>query len=167
MGELPCRVGMPPKPSQPQNIATNRRARFDYEILETVEAGIALLGPEVKSVRAGKINLTDSYATIRRGEAWLVNAHVSPYAQAGRENPEPRRERKLLLHRGELARLQGKVTERGLTLIPLRVYFKNGRAKVELGLARGKRRYDKRESIRRREQEREVQRHSRRGRRGS
>jgi SsrA-binding protein len=149
---------MPPEPSQPKIVATNRRARFDYEILETFEAGLALLGPEVKSLRAGKANLSDAYATFRRGEVYLVNAHISPYPQAGRENPEPRRERKLLLHRAEISRLVGRVGERGLTLVPLSLYFKNGRAKVELGLARGKRRYDKRESIRRREQDREMQR---------
>jgi SsrA-binding protein len=149
---------MPAKDPDRKIVATNRRARFEYEILETVEAGIALLGPEVKSLRAGKANLSDSYATFRRGEAFLVNVHVSPYEQAGRENPDPRRERKLLLHRAEIARLQGKVAERGLTLVPLSLYFRDGRAKVELGLARGKRRYDKRESIRRREEEREVQR---------
>jgi SsrA-binding protein len=149
---------MPARDPDRKIVATNRRARFEYEILETVEAGIALLGPEVKSLRAGKANLSDSYATFRRGEAFLVNVHVSPYEQAGRENPDPRRERKLLLHRAEIARLQGKVAERGLTLVPLSLYFRDGRAKVELGLARGKRRYDKRESIRRREEEREVQR---------
>ncbi len=149
---------MPPEPSQRQSIATNRRARFDFEILETFEAGIALLGPEVKSLRAGKANLSDAYATIRGREVFLVNAHISPYSQAGRENPDPRRERKLLLHRAEIARLGGRVVERGLTRVPLRLYFKNGRARVELGLARGKRRYDKREAIRRREQDREIQR---------
>jgi SsrA-binding protein len=139
-------------------VATNRRALFDYEILEKVEAGLVLLGPEVKSLREGRANLSDSYAVLRRGEAWLVNAHVSPYDKAGRENPNPRRERKLLLKKGEIARLDGKVAERGLTLVPLSLYFKNGRAKVELGLARGKRVHDKRESIRRREEEREIER---------
>ncbi len=139
-------------------VATNRKARFEYEILDTFEAGIALLGPEVKSLRAGRANLSDAYATVRRGEVFLVGVHISPYAQAARENPEPRRERKLLLHRAEIARLKGKVAERGLTLVPLKLYFKNGRAKVELGLVRGRRRYDKREAIRRRETEREVQR---------
>jgi len=137
-------------------IATNRRARFEYEILETFEAGIELLGPEVKSLRAGRANLGDAYATVRRGEVWLVHLHISPYEQAGRENPEPRRERRLLLHRREIARLSGKLRERGLTLVPLRLYWKKGRAKVELGLARGKRRHDKRESIRQRDAEREV-----------
>ena len=149
---------MPARDPDRKIVATNRRARFEYEILETVEAGIALLGPEVKSLRAGKANLSDGYATFRGGQAFLVNVHMSPYEQAGRDNPDPRRERKLLLHRAEIARLQGKVAERGFTLVPLTLYFRGGRAKVELGLARGKRRYDKRESIRRREQEREVQR---------
>lgn len=139
-------------------IASNRRARYEYEILDTFEAGIALLGPEVKSLRAGGANLGDAYATVRHGEVFLVNAHISPYAQAGRENPEPRRERKLLLHKREIARLQGQVAERGRTLIPLSLYFKQGRVKVELALARGKRRGDRRETIRRREQEREVER---------
>lgn len=151
--------------SDPKLVATNRRARFEYEILDTVEAGLVLLGPEVKSLRAGRANLSDSYATIRRGEAWLLNAHISPYEQAGRENPEPRRERKLLLHRSEISRLQGKLVEKGLTLVPLELYFSKGRAKVRLGLARGKRQHDKREAIRRREQDREIQRVTRRGRR--
>ena len=149
-------------------VASNRRARHDYEILDTFEAGIALLGPEVKSLRNGKANLTDGYAMIRRGEVFLANVHIGPYEKAWRENAEPRRERKLLLHRAEISRLEGKVAERGLTLIPLRLYFKQGRAKVELGLCRGKRRYDKRQSIRRREEERDLQRALRgRGRSGS
>ena len=139
-------------------ITSNRRALHDYEILETVEAGLVLLGPEVKSLREGRANLSDSYAVLRGGEAFLVNAHVSPYDKAGRDNPEPRRERKLLLHRRELSRLKPKLAERGFTLVPLSLYFKAGRAKVELGLARGKRVHDKRESIRRREQEREMER---------
>ena len=139
-------------------IASNRRALHDYEILEKIEAGLVLRGPEVKSMREGRANLSDAYAVLRRGEAFLVNAHVSPYDKAGRENPDPRRERKLLLNRSEIARLTVKVAERGLTLVPLALYFKNGRAKVELGLARGKRMYDKRETIRRREQEREMER---------
>lgn len=139
-------------------VASNRRALHDYEILEKVEAGLVLLGPEVKSLREGRANLSDSYAVLRRGEAYLVNAHVSPYAQASRENPDPRRERKLLLNRSEIRRLAGKVAERGLTLVPLSLYFKNGRAKVELGLARGKRVYDKRQTLKRREQERDIER---------
>ena len=139
-------------------VASNRRARHDYEILDTFEAGIALLGPEVKSLRNGKANLTDGYAVIRRGEVFLSHVHIGPYEKAWRENADPRRERKLLLHRAEISRLEGKLGERGLTLIPLRLYFTHGRAKVELGLCRGKRRYDKRESIRQRETERDLQR---------
>jgi SsrA-binding protein len=139
-------------------VATNRKARFEYEILETVEAGIALLGPEVKSLRAGNASLADAYAVVRGREAFLVGAHISPYAQASRENPDPRRERKLLLHRAEIARLGGRLAERGLTLVPLQLYFRDGRAKVELALARGRRRHDRREAIARREQERELRR---------
>jgi SsrA-binding protein len=147
-------------------IATNRRARFEYEVLEHFEAGIALVGPEVKSLRAGKASLTDSYAVVRRGEVLLLNLHIAPYEAATRDNPEPRRERKLLLHRAEIARVSGKVRERGFTLVPLQLYFRGGRAKVELGLVRGKRSHDKRETIRRREAERELARATRgRGRR--
>ena len=137
-------------------VASNRRARFDYEILDTFEAGIELRGPEVKSLRAGKASLNESYAVLRGGEAFLVNAYINPYEQAGRENPDPRRERRLLLHKREILRLQGQVAERGRTLVPLALYFRRGRAKVELALARGKKRFDKRETIQRREQEREV-----------
>lgn len=143
-------------------IATNRRARYDYEVLERIEAGLALLGPEVKSLRAGKASLADSFATIRRGEAFLHELHISPYPQAARENPPPKRERKLLLHRAEIARLAGRVAERGLTLVPLSLYFREGRVKVELALARGRRRHDKREAIRERESERELARVTRR-----
>ena len=139
-------------------IATNRRARHEYEVLDTLEAGLSLRGPEVKSLRAGKANLSEAYATIRGGEVFLIGAHISPYPQAGRANLEPLRERKLLLRRAEIARLQGKLGERGVTLIPLLLYFKNGRAKVELALARGRRRYDKRQAIRQRESEREMRR---------
>jgi SsrA-binding protein len=137
-------------------VASNRRARFDYEILDTFEAGIELRGPEVKSLRAGKASLNEAYALLRGGEAFLVNAHINPYEQAGRENADPRRERRLLLHKREILRLQGQVAERGRTLVPLALYFRKGRAKVELALARGKKRIDKRETIQRREQEREV-----------
>ena len=144
-------------------IATNRRARFEYEILDRFEAGIVLRGPEVKSLREGKANLSDAYAVVRRGEIYLISAHISPYTQAARENSEPRRERKLLLHRAEIARLEGRVRERGFTLVPLQLYWKGGRAKVEIGLARGKRVHDKRESIRRREADRELARLKRRG----
>jgi SsrA-binding protein len=147
-------------------VATHRRARFEYEILDTFEAGIVLTGPEVKSLRAGHANLGDAFATIHRGEAWLEKLHISPYEPATRDNPaDPQRRRKLLLHRLEIDRLDGKVAERGLTLVPLSIYFKKGRAKVELALARGKHRHDKRETIRRREQDREAQRAMRRHRR--
>jgi SsrA-binding protein len=145
-------------PGERKLVATNRKARFEYEILETVEAGIALLGPEVKSLRAGNASLGDAYAVVRRGEIWLVGAHISPYPQASRENPDPRRERKLLLHRGEIDRLDGRVAERGFTLVPLQLYFRDGRVKVEVALARGRRRYDKRQAIREREEERLVRR---------
>jgi len=139
-------------------VATNRRARFDYEILDRVEAGLVLLGPEVKSLRSGRASVNEAYAIVRGGEAWLVNAHIPPYEQAGRENPDPRRERQLLLHRREIGRLAGQLAERGLTLVPLALYFREGRVKCELALARGKRRYDKRQAIRQREERREVDR---------
>ena len=144
--------------SEPKTIASNRRARHDYEILDRFEAGIALRGPEVKSLRAGKANLSDAYAVVRGGEVFLLNLHIGAYEPATRENTDPRRERKLLLHRSEIHKLSGRVAERGLTLVPLNLYFKEGRAKVELALARGKRSYDKRERIRRREDEREARR---------
>ena len=149
------------EPAERKLVATHRKARFEYEILERLEAGIALLGPEVKSLRAGNASLVDAYAVVRRGEVFLVNAHISPYTQASRENADPKRERKLLLHRAEIARLAAKVAERGLTLVPLQLYFREGRAKVELALARGRRRHDKRDAIREREQERELRRATR------
>ncbi len=147
-------------------VATNRRARFDYEIVDTWEAGIALMGPEVKSLREGRVNLGDAFATVFRGEAWLEKMHISPYEPATRANPgDPQRRRKLLLHRQEINRLEHKITEKGLTLIPLTVYFRHGRAKIELALARGKHRHDKRETIKRREGDREARRAMRRHRR--
>lgn len=139
-------------------IAVNRRARHDYFIEETVEAGLVLTGSEVKSLRAGKANLKDSHARVERGEAWLANAHISEYGPSAQFGHEPTRKRKLLLHAREIERLAGKIKEKGLTLIPLRLYFKHGRAKVELGLARGKKLYDKRASIKERETRREVDR---------
>jgi len=139
-------------------LSENRQARHNYFIDETYEAGLVLLGSEVKSLRDGKANLVDSYAQIRRGEAFLINAHISPYAGANQFNHEPTRTRKLLLHAREIERLTGKTKERGLTLIPLKLYFKDGRAKVELGLARGKKLYDKRDTLRRKVAEREVER---------
>jgi SsrA-binding protein len=147
-------------------IATNRRARHEYEILETVEAGLVLRGTEVKSLRAGLVNFKDSYATIRNDEGWLVGCHISPYSHGTDANHEPERDRKLLLHRRELGRLTGKIAERGLTLVPLRLYFKGGRAKVELGLARGKKLHDKRSALREREVRREMDRAARAVRRG-
>jgi SsrA-binding protein len=147
-------------------VATNRRARFDYEIVETVEAGLQLLGPEVKSLRDGRANMGDAFATIHRGEAWLEKLHISPYEPATRANPtDPQRRRKLLLHRREIDRLASRVAEKGWTLVPVTIYFVRGKAKVELGLARGKHRHDKRETIRRRELDREAQRAMRRHRR--
>lgn len=131
-------------------VCSNRRARFRYHIDETVEAGLVLLGPEVKSLRAGKANLSDSYGRIRGRELFLVKAHIQPYPQA-RDNPEPERERKLLLNRREIDRLSSKVRERGFTLVPLEMYFRNGRAKVSLALARGKRVHDRRDAIAKRE----------------
>ena len=139
-------------------VATNRKAYHDYHIEETHEAGIALTGTEIKSVRAGRVNLRDSYAAVRDGEVYLLNAHISPYDPASRQNPDPYRSRKLLLHRQEINRLMGRVQEKGFTIIPLRMYLKKNRAKVEVALVRGKRQYDKREAIARRDTEREIQR---------
>jgi SsrA-binding protein len=141
-----------------QVVCVNRQARHNYFIEEVYEAGLVLLGSEVKSLRDGKANLKDSYARIQKGEAFLVNAHVSPYPGANRFNHEPTRTRKLLLHQREIERLTGKTKEKGLTLIPLKLYFKGGRAKVELGLARGKKLYDKRETLKRKMADREVER---------
>ncbi len=138
-------------------IVTNRKARHEYEILETVEAGIALVGPEVKSLRDGKVHLTDAYASVERGEMILRNVHVSPYDKA-RDNADPTRPRKLLLHRKQILKLQQRIEEAGLTLIPLRLYFRRGLVKVELGVGRGKKAYDKRQSIAARESKREIDR---------
>jgi SsrA-binding protein len=146
-----------------RTIATNRRARHDYEILETAEAGLALRGTEVKSLRDGLVNFKDSYATIRNGEAWLLGCHISPYSHGTDANHDPERDRKLLLHRREIGRLSGKIAERGLTLVPLRLYFKGGRAKLEIGLARGRKLHDKRSAIREREVRREMDKAARAG----
>lgn len=143
---------------QDRDVAVNRRARHEFHIDETFEAGLALMGSEVKALRAGKANLKDSFGRVENGEVWLWNAHISPYGPASQFGHEPTRTRKLLLHREEIARLHGKVKEKGLTLVPLRLYFKNGRAKVELGLARGKKQHDKRDAIREREVKREIDR---------
>ena len=137
-------------------IAQNRKARHDYTILDTFEAGIALTGTEVKSLRLGRASLVDGFATIDDGEIFLRNVHIPEYEQGSWTNHEPRRTRKLLLHRGEILRLIGKTKESGLTLVPLSMYFANGKVKVELALARGKRSYDKRQDLARRDADREV-----------
>ena len=137
-------------------ISTNRKAFHDYAILETYEAGLVLKGTEVKSLREAQVNFKDSYATIDNDEAWLVGCYISPYHHGTDANHDPERKRKLLLRKKEIGRLLGKVAERGLTLIPLRLYFKGGRAKCELGLARGKKLHDKRASLREREAKREM-----------
>lgn len=143
-------------------VATNRNARRNYTVLDTYEAGLALVGSEVKSLREGKMELKDSYGDIRSGEAFLVGAHIAPYDYAHEGGHEPERMRKLLLHRREIDKIWGALAEKGLTLVPLRVYFKDGRAKVELGLARGKTTYDKRHALRDREHQREMERTARR-----
>lgn len=135
----------------------NRAAFHNYEIMESFECGVALVGTEVKSIREGKANLTDAYALVRDGEVWLLNAHVSPYSHGNRQNHDPRRSRKLLMHKAEINRLAGRTVEKGLTLIPTRMYFKGGRVKVEIGLARGKKLYDKRETEMRKTIDRETQ----------
>lgn len=142
----------------PGDVATNRQASFRYELLERFECGIQLQGSEVKSMRDGKVQLRDSYAALRDGEVWLYNVHIAPYAPASRENHDPDRPRKLLLHRREIERLVGRTHERGLTLVPTRVYFSGRNAKVELALARGKDVGDKRRALRDREQKREIER---------
>ncbi|HZS94359.1 MAG TPA: SsrA-binding protein SmpB [Chloroflexota bacterium] len=139
-------------------IATNRRAGHDYFIDERLEAGLVLTGTEIKSIRDGHINLREGYARIIDGEPWLVNVHIAPYEQGNRYNHEPMRDRKLLLHKDEISSLVGKVRQRGYTLIPLQVYLKHGKAKVELGLARGKHQYDKREAIAARDARRDIER---------
>ena len=142
----------------PGDVATNRRARHKYELLDRFEAGIELVGTEVKSLREGKAQIGDAYAVIERGEVWLRNAHIPPYEPASRENHDPERPRKLLLHRYEIERLMGRSQRRGLTIIPTRIYFKGPRAKVELALARGKEGRDRRREIADRDVRREVER---------
>jgi SsrA-binding protein len=139
-------------------VATNRKARHDYHILDTHEAGIALTGSEVKSVRAGRVSLREGYVAVRDGELWLVNCHIAAYDPASRENHEPRRDRKLLMHRRQIDRLARDVQDPGHTIVPLRMYFKKGWAKVEIALVRGKRQYDKRQVIAEREAERKIRR---------
>lgn len=142
----------------PGDVATNRQASFRFNLLERFEAGVVLTGTEVKSLREGKAQLKDGYATVDDGEVWLHNVHIPPYANASRDNHDPERPRKLLLHRREIDRLVGRTRERGLTLVPTRLYFSGPRAKVEIALAKGKDRFDKRESIREREMAREADR---------
>ncbi len=137
-------------------VATNRKAFHNFTILETVEAGLVLRGTEVKSLREAQVNFKDCYAAIDDNEAWLIGCHITPYHHGSDANHDPERRRKLLLHRREIGRLVGKVAERGLTLVPLRLYFKQGRAKVELGLARGKKLHDKRDAIRERDERRQM-----------
>lgn len=150
---------MPPRREDVRVVTENRRARHEYHIEETVEAGLCLLGSEVKSLRQGAVSLQDSYAEIRDGEAFLVNAHIAPYrAAAFFGHHDPRRPRKLLLHRSEIRRLDARVRQRGYTLVPLRIYFRGGLAKVEVALARGKRLYDRRREIAEREARREAER---------
>ena len=139
-------------------IASNRKARHDYEILDTYEAGVALVGTEVKSLRLGRASLVDAFATVDDGEVWLRGLHIPEYAMGTWTNHEPRRTRKLLLHKGEIIKLIGKTQESGLSLVPLSMYFKDGKVKVELALARGKRAYDKRQALAKRDAEREISR---------
>jgi SsrA-binding protein len=142
-----------------QTVADNRKARHDYFIDENYEAGIALTGSEIKSIRAGRINLRGGYARVENGEIWLHDVHISPYDQSGKYyNHEPTRPRKLLLHRREISRIAGQVDRQGFTLVPLRIYFKGRRAKLDLGLARGKKLYDKRDDIAKREVKRDIER---------
>ena len=139
-------------------ITTNRKARFEYEIIDKWETGIVLLGTEVKALRAGRANLKDSHANIKDGEIFLLNVHISPYSHGNLNNHDPLRIRKLLMHKKEIKKLIGKVEGKGLTLIPLKLYFKNGRAKVQLALARGKKLYDKRQDIAKRDSDRDLRR---------
>ena len=139
-------------------VAQNKKAHHDYTIVDTIEAGLVLTGTEIKSVRAARINLKDGYVQIKKGEAWLVNVHIAPYEEGNIWNQDPTRTRKLLLHKKQIAKLEGEVKGTGMTLVPLKVYIKDGFAKVLIGLAKGKHDYDKRESIKRREQDRDLKR---------
>lgn len=150
---------MATKQAPPGLVADNRKARHDYEIVETFEAGIVLTGSEIKSVRAGRVNLRGSYAKVYNDEVYLYDAHISPYEQSGIYfNHEPTRPRKLLLHRREISRIDGLIRQKGMTLVPLKMYFKGRRAKIELGVARGKKSYDKREDIAKRDAQRDIER---------
>jgi SsrA-binding protein len=144
--------------ASPGDVATNRQASFRFDLLDRLETGIVLTGTEVKSLRSGTAQIKDGYAQVRDGELWLHNVHIPPYGPASRENHDPERPRKLLAHKGEIDRLVGKIQERGLTIVPTRIYFNGPRAKVEIALARGKDRFDKRESIKAREQRRDIER---------
>jgi SsrA-binding protein len=139
-----------------KSIAENRKAFHDYHIIETFEAGVALLGTEVKAIREGNVNLRDSFARVDGGEVWIHNVHISPYSHRGYAEHEPTRKRKLLLHRKEIRKLIGRTVEKGMTLVPTRMYFKNGHVKVALGLAKGKQEHDKRETSKKREADRET-----------
>src|SRR5690625_3541238 len=139
-------------------VAQNRKARYDYTILDTIEAGIVLTGTEIKSIRAGRVNLQDGYAIIRNGEVFLINVHIAPYEQGNMFNHDPVRSRKLLMKKKQIDRLISETKSSGLTLVPLKMYIKNGYAKVLIGLAKGKKKYDKREDIKRKDQEREIKR---------
>jgi SsrA-binding protein len=161
-GEEPQRTASPitemktEREQAQKSVAENRKAFHDYHIIETFEAGIALLGTEVKSIRDGGVNLRDSFGRVEGGEVWIYNVHISPYSHRGYADHEPTRRRKLLLHRQEIRKLIGKTVERGMTLVPTRVYFKDGRVKVAISLAKGKKAHDKRETIKRRETDRET-----------
>jgi SsrA-binding protein len=139
-----------------KSIAENRKAFHDYHVVETFEAGVALLGTEVKAIREGNVNLRDSYASVEDGQVWILNVHINPYSHRGYADHEPTRRRKLLLHRQEIRKLIGRTVEKGMTLVPLRMYFKNGHVKVAIGLAKGKQAHDKRETVKKREAERET-----------
>jgi SsrA-binding protein len=139
-------------------IATNRKARHQYHLNDPLEAGLVLWGSEIKSIRAGRVSLQEGFVTFEGGEAWLVNVHIAPYEQASGQNHEPKRRRKLLLHRREIDRLRGRAQEKGFTVVPTRLYLRDGRAKVEIALARGKRMYDKRQDIAKRDSKRQVER---------
>lgn len=139
-------------------VSSNRKARHEYFLLDSFEAGIALMGSEIKSIRAGQMSLAEAYVQIDGKEAWLVDAHIAPYEQAARMNHEPRRPRRLLLHKGEILRLWDQVRQKGLTIVPVAVYLKNGRAKIEIALAKGKKLYDKRADLAKKDAEREMQR---------
>jgi SsrA-binding protein len=141
-----------------KTVAINRRARHEYAVEETLEAGIALTGTEIKSIRAGRVNLAEAYARIEKGEAWLIGAHIAPYEQGNRNNHEPTRTRKLLLHRDQISELVGRTQAKGFTLVPLKLYIRNGMAKLEIGVARGKKAYDKRRTIAERDARRELER---------